>query len=568
MSDNYSDWSQKDLIQEIKKLKKRKKYGVVWDEEKNPEKVVLDCKERLPVLKENKGKEVQTGQEQSQNFLIDGDNYHALSVLNYTHKGLIDVIYIDPPYNTGNGEGFRYNDKIIDKEDTYRHSKWLSFMSKRLKLAKNLLKNSGVIFISIDDNEFAQLKLLCDETFGEKNFIALLVVQLNPRGRTLDKFFAKTHEYILVFAKKFNSAGIHEITKSEEAQSDYDKEDSKGKYRLLELRNRNPVFNRKNRPNLFYPIFVNPRDNSISLSKQKNFVEVYPRNSQNEDGCWTWGKEKVEKNLKELVGKNVSTGAWRIYRKDRLYKENGEIATTKEKALWLDKSINNENGKEVLKTVFGKHVFDFPKSVDLIKKCIKLSTTKKSTILDFFAGSGTTAHAVLELNNDDDGKRQYILCTNNENNICTDVCYPRVKSVINNLVNEAKGKIINKMPGGLKYFKTDFVDAEPTDKNKRKLVAQSTEMLCLKEGCFESVSEGTKFRIFKNNDDKYLGIIYDDAGIEEFKKEIKRFNKKLTVYVFSLDESAREDEFEDVIDKVNLKPIPEVILNVYRRIFK
>lgn len=164
---NYQDWAKEDLIQEIKRLKKRKKYGLVWDEEKTKERLEADAEGKLPVLVEDKKKEIITDADKPVNILIEGDNYHALSVLNYTHPKSIDVIYIDPPYNTGNND-FKYNDRFVDKEDSYRHSKWLSFMSKRLKLAKNLLKDRGVIFISIDDNEFAQLKLLCDAIFHEQ----------------------------------------------------------------------------------------------------------------------------------------------------------------------------------------------------------------------------------------------------------------------------------------------------------------------------------------------------------------------------------------------------------------
>ena len=174
---NYSDWPKEDLVKEIKKLKKRKKYGLVWDEEKTKEKFDKDSENKLPILKEVKSKEIQTDGNTLTNILIEGDNYHVLSVLNYTHKGKIDVIYIDPPYNIG--KEFRYNDRLVDLEDAYRHSKWLSYMRKRLVLAKNLLKKSGVIFISIDDNEQARLKILCDEIFGEENFIANIIWKKN-----------------------------------------------------------------------------------------------------------------------------------------------------------------------------------------------------------------------------------------------------------------------------------------------------------------------------------------------------------------------------------------------------
>lgn len=196
--ENYSEWSKTELIKEIKKLKKRKKYGIFWEDK--TEKVAELCKEKLPVLEEDKTKEIKTDENKPVNILIEGDNYHALSVLNYTHKGKVDVIYIDPPYNTANKE-FTFNDRIIGIDDAYRHSKWISFMHKRLKLAKNLLKSSGVIFISIDYNELAQLKLLCDEIFGEKNYVENIIWRKKEGGGQQDDYFVTEHEYILAYAK-------------------------------------------------------------------------------------------------------------------------------------------------------------------------------------------------------------------------------------------------------------------------------------------------------------------------------------------------------------------------------
>ncbi|GAG06740.1 unnamed protein product, partial [marine sediment metagenome] len=201
MNKNYTDWIKEDLIREIEKLNNTKKYGIVWEDK--PEKVAELCKEKLPVLKEVKSKEIKMDEDKPVNLLIEGDNYHSLSVLNYTHSKKIDVIYIDPPYNTGKNN-FLFNDRYIDLEDSYRHSKWISFMSKRLKLARNLLKQSGVIFISIDDNEMAQLRLLCDEIFGEKNRLDRGMIIWNNAGSTKGfRNIVKNHEYILAYAKSF-----------------------------------------------------------------------------------------------------------------------------------------------------------------------------------------------------------------------------------------------------------------------------------------------------------------------------------------------------------------------------
>lgn len=575
---DYDNWSKTELVKEIKKLEKRKKYGIVWEDK--PEKLAILCKTKLPIIEEDIKKEVKSEAKKSTNIMIEGDNYHALSVLNYTHKGAIDIIYIDPPYNTGN-EGFVYNDRVVDKTDSYRHSKWISFMAKRLKLAKNILKRNGVIFISIDKNEQAQLKLLCDEIFDEKNFIGNIIIQSNPRGSQASTHLADVHEYVLVYAKCASNFTIKGFTKEDSAYLEYPHKDKNGKmYRYLGLRQRGGEWRREQRPKMFYPIFVNPKDNSVSLEKTKtHYIESLPKRPTGEEGRWTWSPKKAQENLHLLVGKKVNRkgheGFYDVFRINYYEDEEGNGTHSKPKTIWADKELNYQNGRTEVKNLFdGKDIFDYPKPTYLIKRLIEMTGKKEGIVLDFFAGSGTTGQAVLRLNSEDGGKRQFIICTDNQDNngsglkIATDICYPRVKKVLENLEKESKGKLVNNKQGGLKYFKTDFVDAEPTDKNKRKMVAKSTEMLCLKEDCFEEVKKGTDFKIFKNSQDKHLGIIYDDDGIEPFKKEAKKLNKQFVVYVFSLDESAREEEFEDMNGNVELKPIPAVILNVYKRIFK
>lgn len=366
----------------------------------------------------------------SHNIFIEGENLEVLKILQKSYAGQIKMIYIDPPYNTGND--FIYDDDFteslkeylkrarqIDEEGNYLttnkkgdgrfHSKWLSMMYPRLRLARNLLTEDGVVFISIDDNEIHNLKLLMNEIFGEENFVAMVIVQTNPRGRTLDKYIAKTHEYILIFAKDIDEKGINFIRKSEKARADYNLSDENGNYRLLELRNRNPVFNRTNRPKLFYPLYFNEESGNVSLEKDDNFnIEVFPINSKNEDGCWTWGQTKALKFRNLLVGKKVGTGALRIFRKDYLA---GSSEFTKDKSVWLESNLNHENGKEVINKLFGYSPFDFPKSPELIKKCINLGTSaaNEEIVLDFFGGSGTTAHSVFMKNLEDSGDRKFII---------------------------------------------------------------------------------------------------------------------------------------------------------------
>ncbi len=339
------------------------------------------------------------------------------------------MIYIDPPYNTG--KDFVYKDNFKDNLQNYMeitgqigeegnkistnsdssgryHSNWLNMMYPRLKLARNLLSDDGVIFISIDDNEATNLKKICDEIFGEENLVAQIIAQTNPRGRTFDKYIAKTHEYIIVYTKTNSEQAMFQIPKTDKAIDEYKKEDDLGKFRLLELRNRNPVFNRLNRPNLYYPIYSNAEMTKVSLEKDEVFnVEILPVNSLKEDGCWTWGMSKVRENINLLVPSKASTGNLRVFRKDYL---EGSSLLTKSKSVWSDSEINHENGKEMLGKIFNKTPFDFPKSVEYIIKCLQLGTIKENhLILDFFSGSATTAHAVMQLNAEDGGNRKYIM---------------------------------------------------------------------------------------------------------------------------------------------------------------
>jgi len=559
--ENLENWTKEELIKEISKLRKRKKYGVVWEDK--PEEVAELCREKLPVLAEDKTKEIITEEKEPVNILIEGDNYHALSVLNYTHKGKIDVIYIDPPYNTGSTT-WTYNNRYVDKEDVYKHSKWISFIYKRTKLSKNLLKANGILICAVDDYECHNLRHILDEIFGENNRLGTIVVIHNPRGRSDDKFFATAHEYLLVYAKNIKLAEVGTFKLSEEDKLQYNKEDDISSYNVTSYMRTGNNSNRSDRPKLFYPIYYNEKTNTLSLEAGENSIKILPINNHGDEKTWRWGKETFnEKHRTELFVRKVKN-QYRIFKKRRLVG-----AYRKPKTIWHEPKYDaSSNGIMLLRQILGRgEHFSYPKSLYAVKDILEITSKRNSIILDFFAGSGTTGHAVLELNKQDNGRRQFILCTNNENNICTSVCYPRIKKVIKGYT-DLSGQMRFGIGGNLRYFKTDFVDAEPTDINKKKLVDKSTEMLCLREDCFDFVKKGKFFKIFTNDQGKNLGIIYDDEGIVPFKKEIKELKKKFVVYVFSLDESAREEEFEDVSELVQLKPIPAVILNVYKRIFK
>jgi len=560
---NYDNWSKEELIKELRRIKETK-YGLVWHRDLPEEKidVLINPDARtpsemfpnemagrpFPILKETKGKEINGDKGKPVNLLMEGDNYHSLAVLSFTHQEAVDLIYIDPPYNTGNSD-FIYNDKLVDPEDPFRHSKWLSFMYKRLRLAKNLLKDTGIIYISIDDNEVAQLKLLCDEIFEESNFLAIQIWRGMHTVRNSSKDFSHNSEYILTYAKNKNAlikpgkADTYlRIAKDKTASYPLDDNDGNGPYKL------DPIYARN-----YYKPYTVTFPNGVKWAAPRG---NYPRYSQ--------------EGLLEMYSRGVLVFGGKEPKAKRLLKDVQEGVPPN--TLLPNEEVGfNKDGTTLLSQMFGdRKVFDQPKPVNLVKYLLSIASKRLDlrtyVVLDFMAGSGTTGHAVLEANKEDGGNRQFILCTNNENNICTDVCYPRVKKVIKGYKNP-KGESVAGLGGNLKYYVCDFVEAEPTDRNKRKLVSESTEMLCIRENAFELVQDESDFKIFQNSD-KYLGIVFYEEAIGDFKKAIKKIKGHFNTYVFSLGDDPHEKQFADVKDKVTLCAIPEVILKVYREIFK
>lgn len=553
------------LRQEIKKLKSRKKYGLVW--ENKLEDVVEQCKKELPILKEVKNKAIIGDGNNPTNILIEGDNFHALSVLSYTHKGKIDVIYIDPPYNTGNAS-WRYNNKIIDSEDSFRHSKFASFLQHRLFLAKNLLSSRGIIVCAIDDYEFHNVRHLFDEIYGEDNRLGTIVVVHNPGGRQDDKYFATAHEYMLVYAKNKNNASVGYLEISEKKLTEYRYKDAYGRYKLRDYRRGGANSRPQDRPNLWYPIYIHPKTLDIDIKKRAGYKEILPVDPTGAKRVWRWNPstflEKKEKyiEIKNIKGKPV------LYVKERFDDNEGQ----KPKTIWGESYYSSAAGTAELKNILGsqfgdKKIFDFPKSKFLVRDILEITSNPSSVILDFFAGSGTTGQAVLELNRKDKGNRTFVLCTNNENKISEEVCYPRLKAVIGGYITPNHIKVEG-LGSNLKYFRTAFVNAEPNDKNKEALTRQAAEMLCIREDAFDLVKETEAFKIFKNLK-RYIGIIFDENAIPAFKKEIVKIGGIWGVYIFSLSGDTYEDEFEDIKDhKITVGPIPEAILRTYRHLFK
>lgn len=563
----------------IKLLRSQKKYGLVWEDK--PEDAEQRMVNEQPVLVEVPERAILSNDAEAPNhILIEGDNLEALTTLSYTHAGKIDVIYIDPPYNTGNKD-FIYNDSFVDKEDGYRHSKWLSFMNKRLKIAKNLLSDKGVIFISIDDNEQAPLKQLCDEIFGERNFVAKFDWR-KKTGANDAKDIAVITESILLYSNSKVLAVEREIWNRDEGSRNMKRfkfsdefVETRGKYYLDTL----------DRGGLQYSDSMNygieaPDGGMIYPNGRSEFV--------NDGWIWKWGKDKVKWGLEnkflEFVKSKKSSGSkytikYKVYEnvdnEGNIRKKVGRAFTN------LILEPINQQGNSELMALFGEVPFSNPKPLGLLQYLLNTIVIKDVTILDFFAGSGTTLHATMQLNAEDGGQRQCILVTNNENGICENVTYERNRRVIQGYTTPKGEKVPGLTRNNLRYYKTQFVPRDKSPKNLRNLMALSTDMLCIHNDAYiEKPFAGKNInnkiaRYFESNDGtKRMLVIYRAEAIQalvelmkqEFKNAESKENGKLMVYVFSPNGYAYDDEFEDVADYVSLCAMPDAVQNAYRRV--
>ena len=403
-------------LSELEKDVNGKKYGLVFEEHREEIDEVLDT--HTPVLTEDADLFIDHGGQM--NFLLEGDNLAALKLLEKTHRGNIDLIFIDPPYNTRNGD-FGYDDSRVDLTDTFRHSKWVSFMSERLLVARRLLKNDGVIFIAIDDNEKAALKLLCDQLFGEENFLASIIWQHSIQPKGYSGTFSVHHNYILCYQKTAQFV-LNSLPRTDEDNKAYANPDNdpRGRWRSGDVRN--ALY----RPNLIYDI-ISPSGNVIKPCANG----------------WRWSKETVEEKIKsgEIIFSKDET---RIIRKIYLDTLEGRTPET----IWFGKDVGTtRSAMSEIKEIFGSSAFGTPKPTSLIERTLRLISRTDATVLDFFAGSGTTGHAVMKLNAEDGGTRRFILCTNNENGICRDVTYERIRRVIDK----------EDYAASLKYYKVGYV---------------------------------------------------------------------------------------------------------------
>ena len=542
---NYADFSHDELIAEIKRLNKYKKYGLVW--ERKSEKVIDNFLHHYPYLDETIERRVKNSDSKKENIIIEGDNFDSLSILNYTHAGKVDVIYIDPPYNTGNKD-FVYNDSYVDIEDSFRHSKWLSFMEPRLKLAKNLLADDGVIFISIDDIEYAALKMLCDDIFGENAFVANCIWQSkytisNDKSNNM----SIQTEYILCYAKS-NASGV--------------------KFKSAPLREEYIKANYKNPDN-------DPNGDwmSVQMFKYKNPIsyEVCSPTGKKWNLPWNFTPDSFRKLVDE--GKVYWGNDGNSCPRKKIYLKDSQGTSNKNLFLGTDVGFIAGSSAE-MKNIFNEaNIFPYTKPSSLIKHIISLIKNPNAIVLDFFAGSGTTGQAVMELNAEDGSNRQFILCTNNGDKsdssvkIAEDITYIRNKTVITG-VRKDGSKYSEGLPENLRYYKVEYLDKAPTiDQNCERAAPYISGILQLKENNFNLVAEGEDYDIFFNGYN-YLVLVLNTFSQEKAIDKLKEMNKNLLpakVYTFSYSRDSLEEDYELNFD-IEFHSMPVDYLRSHKKI--
>ncbi|MDD3325302.1 MAG: site-specific DNA-methyltransferase, partial [Sulfurospirillaceae bacterium] len=495
--EEHSDDASLIAINEIETELTDKKYGLVWEE--HEERVDIEMKTKVPVFSDVAYREIVSDEKLPFNFLLEGDNLHSLKLLQKTHKGRIDLIYIDPPYNTGNND-FMYDDDYIDEDDGFRHSKWLSFMGKRLELARNLLTEEGAIFIQISDIEVSQLKLLCDNIFGENNFLNTISVNMKniagASGGGEDKRFKKNCEYILIYAKNYSTLpifnGAYVYTEMSELIKTYLDEGVSWKYTSVLLYegdkeylgatvdgdgNDIKIYLRKN-PIIKSVKQVATADNITEQEAYKKYGTKVFRTTNAQSSIRT----RILQSRKDL---NISEDLISIEYIPKTGKNKGNVYEQFYKGdkcnlfVWLRDTSEEIDGVLFKRDLQGTY-WDFTagtknltkegnvefsngkKPLDLLKRVISLYPSNEITVLDFFAGSGTTGHAVISQNAEDSGNRSFILCTNNETNICESITYKRLSNVIYGYTTD-KGKVFAPNPANLKYYKTDYINKHSDD---------------------------------------------------------------------------------------------------------
>lgn len=597
--------TEKELYAEIEALKKKlevannriktEKYGITWLDV--PEAFEEETENQLPILTEVKEKAIKNDDEKPTHILIEGDNYHSLTCLNYTHKGKIDLIYIDPPYNTGS-DGFRYKDKrVLDKypdgsdvpkDHPLRHSYWLSFMSKRLELAFSLLKKDGFMVASIDDNEIAQLKMLLDK-YSSSNTKIVAVKMSEASGLKMGATsrvnnIPKYKEYI-IYAKP---SGVNNLYFDKIRKTEWDSE-----------------------YNIFWDDFTKKDKEFIDSISSKEEIEEEDIKAV-DDILKRIKKNSVSSKIKELkikerdIEKWLFENAWRILRtaasssvkrladekRDTINQSYFSVISSRDKLLYLVKGDYSSTSKsprvqfifaeDNLKYHPGDIWYDIKttgleaeggiefkngkKPLDLIQRIVKSNNNKRAIVLDFFAGSGTTGEAVLRLNKEDGGKRQFILMTNNEDNIAENVCYQRI-------INTFKGYASNTaIPENINYYKTDYVGSNnilsATDEDKSSLAHKAGYLLSIAENTLEEIELSTSYQLFENH--KKVTAIYfkeEMTEMETFLEKVENIDKPIALYLFSWGNRSEFEALFDHLEHITIKTIPQPILEIYKKIY-
>lgn len=557
-------------------LNESKTYGLVWEDK--PEKVEERLRSELPVLKEVKSRAIigggnsLTDSNLPNHVIIEGDNLEALTVLTYTHEGKIDVIYIDPPYNTGNKD-FVYNDSFVDSEDSYRHSKWLSFMSRRLRIAKRLLSDRGVIFISIDENEVAALRLLGDHIFLAKNFVGQWNWFKSATPPALSKKVKRTVEYILCWQASGNDDTFRGAQKVSKSNDPFTKPQNTFKVLTFPANSISCPQNSGVIPAGMYGTdkFPNELLDDIIIINGKNSNPVRFKNR------FIWIQSTLDENIKDGLYIELSKKGVLSYKRSSY---NREVPPN-----FIDSSVGvdtTENaGRQLLEIFNNQKLFDYPKPVSLIKYLINFIEDKNITILDFFAGSGTTLHAVMQLNDEDNGKRQCLICQGiecdehgNNKHITENVTYERNKRVIQGYTKPNGETVEGLHDNNLRYYRTDFVGRRRTPQNMRRLMLLASDMLCIKENLYTEHDEfgdmptlENGFRYFSDGNKQML-IVYNEEAVYPLVDALEDMDvaTPIIIYVFSPGNDAWNYEFESVADKVRLTALPAAIYNAYKRV--
>lgn len=529
----------------------KKKYGLIWEE--HEERVDKELETQIPTFEEIKDKEIVRNPDEQFNFLLEGDNLHSLYLLEKTHKEKIDIIYIDPPYNTGNND-FTYGDETLSKEDEYKHSKWLSFMERRLKIAKQLLSEKGILAISIDDHEQSQLKMLCDDIFDELNFISCIPRRTKSSGKTTNNI-SLNHDYLLLYEKKHNEAPIIGIKHNDDGYKFEDQfVETRGKYKLNQTLDYDSL---SYSSSLDYPIEYN-NEKIYPGGDYEKYIQRKNGNFKRADWAWRWSKDLFEFGLNNgfIVFKKGKNGKTRIYTKTYLnatIEKNGQnsyVVQTINRVKPLSSielvssEYSNDIAKKELTNIFKNSIFDYPKPTSLIKILMKIYNKKNAIVLDFFAGSGTTGQAVLELNKEDNGNRQFILCTNNENEICEKITYQRLKTIITGFRKD-KSKYSDGIQSNLKYYRCTYVPRINTETEDlhNNLLINIKNLIQLENGI---EIDDNKIRVYLNEDE-----------LDKFSTNEKELEICEKVYISSdiLLTSEQENIFEN--NNIEVYIIPE-----------